>query len=506
MSGRTHHSVFQFTFIMILAATLAGCHSQRDIPTLPKAHDASWMDQTSNDFHGNVVLSTGAKPCAFCHGRDWNGGSSGVSCIACHSQLVGECVKCHGGTDNQTGAPPQGLRGELSDTTLAVGAHTIHLSGSSWAAAISCDACHLVPAFVADSGHYDNRFWTGAPNDSIAKISWHGFADPSGQAVWNRTTRTCTGTYCHGNFVGGLASNAPIWTAKNQAVCGSCHDFGAETTLSPMHPFHLFFLALQCIDCHGNVIDSAMNVIAPALHVNGVADTLTRDTSQCNKCHLPGPDLCFRCHGGLDNGSGAPPKGLRGETLKTQLAVGAHTVHTTGGTMSAGYDCVECHVKPIRVSDPGHLNLDANYKLDSIAEIVWGGIANPGGAVWDRRTAQCAGTYCHGNFTGGNGANNPTWTVPGPVACNSCHDNGANPISLGGRHAQHLGEGLQCYHCHSATVDANNTIVGKSAHVDGVNTVSFWDGQGSYSAGTCSNPGGCHGSASWFGGGGGRER
>ncbi len=477
--------------IAMVVAVISGCSDRRIAPTLPDTHPARWMNQDSPDFHGEVVSLVGAESCAKCHGADWDGGRVGVSCLNCHKLLAGFCTKCHGGVDNQTGAPPVGLRGETSDTAIAVGAHTIHLAGDSLSTGHPCDACHYVPAFTFDPKHIG--FGPGATVDSIAEITWHGIAD-GGNAAWDRTARTCTGTYCHGNFPGGNHANAPVWTASSQAHCGSCHDIGiTPSELLWKHEFHIGYADLACAECHASVVDAGLTIIGRNLHVNGVVDTLTRDSAVCSGCHSPNPAICTHCHGGIDNQTGAPPDGLHGETLANQRAVGAHTVHLATGYISDGVLCGECHVVPTTVASPGH------FDADSIAEITWGALAG-NASQWNRATNTCNNTYCHGNFAGGYPSNAPIWTAPGQAACGSCHNTGTRPGDLGGRHEKHVTEEhFPCQQCHAATVDAQLNIIGKNRHIDGHRDVVFSTGQGSYSNGTCSNLGnGCHETENWY--------
>ncbi len=482
--------------LLIILAMLSGCSDKRAVPTLPGAHPDSWMDKSSPDFHGQVVQSSGSAGCAVCHGQDWLGGKVGVSCADCHQGHTGVCILCHGGVDNNTGAPPLGLRGETADTTIAVGAHTAHLSGSedSISVGIACGSCHYVPVFVADPRHIDRSGGVGhQPVDSVAEITWQGIADGGG-AAWNRSTRSCTGTYCHGNFDGGNRSNAPVWTASSQAHCGSCHDIGiTPAELQWKHAFHVGTAGLACADCHAGVVDTLLTIVGRALHINGEVNFQVRDTARCSPCHSPNPAACVLCHGGIDNQTGAPPRGLHGETAASQLAVGAHTGHLESGYISDGVPCAECHLVPATVASPGH------FDADSIAEITWGTLAGSA-SQWNRGTATCRQTYCHGNFSGGYAGNAPIWTAPGQAACGSCHDDGTNPNDLGGRHEKHVTEEhFGCDQCHAATVDLQLNIIGKSRHIDGRRDVVFLNGQGSYANGTCSNLGeGCHGSESWY--------
>lgn len=416
----------------------------------------------------------------------------GVSCRDCHGPGSSVCRGCHGGLDNDTGAPPLGLRGETSTDQLAVGAHTAHIDTTSLGAPVACDACHVVPLFLFSPTHLDQLRGGGLPLDSIAEVVWHGFAD-GGDATWDRSSRTCAGTYCHGNFSGGTETNAPVWTENNQANCGSCHDVGENPEqLEWEHEYHMDTVGLFCADCHASVVDTLLNVTNAALHVNGQVDTLVRDRSTCNVCHGSGPGACLGCHGGLDNETAAPPYGLRGETSTNQLAVGAHTTHMEGGNLADAFACSDCHKVPSSLIDPSHLG------VDSIAELTWSSLAGPASS-WNRSSAACSGVYCHGNFSGGITANRPVWTSADQAECGSCHDVGTNPGSLSGRHDDHVVErGFDCIECHSTVVSRTLVILGPALHVNGSKNVSFLRG-GTYSNGSCSglNNTACHGSESW---------
>jgi len=255
---------------VLMASSLSqNCSTERDPVTLPSAHPASWMNQESPDFHGHFVSVDGTSSCEHCHGVESRGGSTGVSCMDCHGTGTQACIVCHGGLDNTTGAPPYGLNGETSETSLPVGAHTAHFEGSSLGAAVPCDACHIVPVFVFGPHHLDPARPSGQPLDSIAEITWHGIAD-GGNAAWVRSTRSCSGTYCHGNFTGGNTANKPVWTGTNQAACGSCHDVGSNPErLSGRHEKHVVEEGWDCIECHVTVVSRQLQIVDRGLHVNG---------------------------------------------------------------------------------------------------------------------------------------------------------------------------------------------------------------------------------------------
>ncbi|MBI4720424.1 MAG: CxxxxCH/CxxCH domain-containing protein [Chitinivibrionia bacterium] len=255
---------------LIASASLHNCSTERDPVTLPGAHPDSWMDAESPDFHGRFVSLDGTAACEHCHGIEASGGSSGVSCADCHGAGTDACVECHGGLDNMTGAPPYGLDGETSDTSLAVGAHTVHLEASSLGAPAACGACHIVPTFVFSPNHLDPGRPSGQPLDYIAEITWSGIADGGG-AAWSRSARTCSGTYCHGNFTGGNAANKPVWAGANQAGCGSCHDVGGDPAkLTGRHDKHVREEGFDCIECHASVVSRTMQIVDLGLHADGV--------------------------------------------------------------------------------------------------------------------------------------------------------------------------------------------------------------------------------------------
>jgi len=478
--------------VILVLFLFVGCSENRDTSTISEAHPSAWMNIESADFHGQAVLVSGKTGCTACHGKDLDGGEVNVSCLDCHAKLTDVCIACHGGLDNNTGAPPYGLSGETDHTAPAVGAHTVHLTDSRLVAGYECEICHNVPLFVLGEFHFeDNINGTMQPVDTMAEIVWHGISDGGG-ALWERYSRTCTDTYCHGNFNGGNKTNKPVWTASNQAGCGSCHDVGINPSrLHWKHQYHVKVAELNCEECHASVVNALLSITDLELHVNGTADTLIKDRDVCNSCHGPGGQSCNTCHGGVDNQTGAPPRGLNGEISVDMLAVGAHTVHLEGGLMADAFDCRECHVYPDSLFAEGHLD---DY---SVAEISWGNLAGLE-SNWERSTAACGNTYCHGNFDGGNETNTPVWTESNQAECGSCHDDGNDPGLLGGKHELHVeDEDISCYKCHAATVSDQYEIIGLSVHVDGVNNVEFYR-QGFYEDRSCSGLGnGCHGREHW---------
>jgi predicted CxxxxCH...CXXCH cytochrome family protein len=125
------------------------------------------------------------------------------------------------------------------------------------------------------------------PTVPFGLIALTGGASP----VLNFTNLTCSATYCHGNFTGGVgASNSVSWGASNLA-CNSCHGIPPPTG---RHDKHVNGESIACATCHGTGYGSStITGGALPLHVDGVKtiasgtppgwDPTTRRCS--NSCH-----------------------------------------------------------------------------------------------------------------------------------------------------------------------------------------------------------------------------
>lgn len=478
-------------------------------------HAATWMNQADPGFHA-FSANQGLNQCQGCHLPDLSGGATGFSCVGCHSgptctgTVAGTvcaaawgCTMCHGGTNNQTGAPPKATWGNAADP-IRVGAHTSHVTASAISPAFACSACHVTPADAFAPGHITSA--------TSAEVVFGGIA--IGRNVpaptWSRASATCSSTYCHGaTMVGG---STPDWTKVNQgqADCGTCHGVPPPAP----HPSVDVTLGLaRCSTCHPLTIAPNGVMIRPdqgGAHLNGTLEAMGHDqnwvnpASQefhafaverniqgCTGCHgalLDGGATgiscaschngtravawgCTMCHGGTDNQTGAPPKALwgyagapsRGGGVADPLRVGAHTKHLVP-TVASPIACGTCHVVPSDVLAVGHI--DGNV----MAEVAWSGMALQGGAspAFDRATGKCSSTYCHGNYTGtfAYGVYDwgiddfvtkyytytglkaaPAFTDPS-MSCGSCH---GNPPPGPTWHSQYHGynsDHRQCQLCH----------------------------------------------------------
>ncbi len=397
--------------------------------------------------------------------------NSATDCYRCHGMVVDSkrnftapelhvngnieyqltCSSCHGSSASP--APPTDLSGNTDVTSLGVGAHQAHLTGISASfptgsfRPVLCSDCHTVPTDVNDPNHIND--WT------TAVLTFSGAAVAGNQSPsWNSPSSspaTCTGGWCHGP--GAIGNVSPVWNDPSVTLsCTSCHGFPppfvANTPISTQsHP--KVNNATDCYRCHGTVIDSNLNFVAPQLHVNGTIDyQLT-----CSSCHGD------TSRSGDDLTNAAPPMDLSGHTDVASLGVGAHQAHLTG--ISASFPtasfrpvlCSDCHTVPTDVNDPGHIN-----DWTTAVAPVFSGVAIAGGQSpsWNSQTATCTSGWCHGPGTLGNVS--PVWNDPSvTLSCNSCH--GFPPATP---HPQLA----QCNACHT-NVTAGNAFIDPTKHANG---------------------------------------
>jgi predicted CxxxxCH...CXXCH cytochrome family protein len=374
-------------------------------------HAPGILDPTSPNFHPLVLerLNWSFPLCASCHGSDFSGGVSGVSCLGCHRDGPTACATCHG----------------TGPTSFA---HTIHASprvmfgpiagpvvgGLPGGGGVTCGECHIVPASWDDDGHivHDGVAITTPPQITFGARAGLTIApaDRHGAPSWDGTT--CRNIYCHGDALpiaaGGIATT-PRWDDPvPTATCTACH--------GDPPPSHL---RSDCGSCHPRT----------APHMDGIVQIGTG---------------CDGCHGSPS--SPAPPVDLEGNLFTTAIGVGAHQAHLQGASrISAPVPCATCHLVPASVDSPGH--------IDSLppAEVTQG-------LGWDHNAQTCATSYCHGTAR-------PVWTSSGQVVCGSCH--GIPPASAPHTPAMTL---TTCASCHPGTVDAFGSIIvtdGKSEHING---------------------------------------
>jgi predicted CxxxxCH...CXXCH cytochrome family protein len=413
---------------LVLIALLVGCAEERELPvctTCPTdgVHPPGWLDPSSDSFHGKDLERRGWSfaLCQSCHGEDYAGKATAPSCLGCHPRGPTACDTCHA-------QPP------------ATGAHVAHV-----AQGLTCSECHQVPATWDAPGHIldENRQPIPPPARVVlGPLANRDVTPPrrTAPASWDHDSGQCSNVYCHGGVLGdpAAAHPQPAWTGgAAQGACGACHGTPpANHALS------------ECAICHPN------SGAGTPRHIDGVIDV------------GDGSGTCTGCHG--DAQSPAPPRGLHGELLQSDLAVGAHRAHLVAGRLRGPIACSECHVVPENVTDPGHIDSPLP------AELTFGTLARNDGAVpvWDRSTATCSHVYCHGGGThlGSEPSTGKlaaqTWTAnsASTIYCGACH--GLPPSDT--YHAPTL-KLTDCATCHPNTVGPfGNILVGNGKHINGM--------------------------------------
>lgn len=325
----------RFASVILLVAFVAifiECSEKRE-PVSVSTHPAGWLDETSPNFHGKVILqeSLSLKSCQACHGEDYQGGEVKIACATCHelfphqqgfadslspnfhavfiaTQLswnISECRSCHGADyagenypqkncltchtqpegpeacntchgSSQNFAPPKDLQGNTDTSAPGVGAHQPHLTDTTWTSAFTrdCQLCHRMPQRYGDPMHVLEDDTPGE-----ADISFGDVATDSGKvaARWNRATLTCENIYCHGAFRFSKNESANQWAYADSVITGNnpalvWNSVGTgQADCGSCHdlPPKGHIAATTCNGCHPRVVDANNNIIDRTLHING---------------------------------------------------------------------------------------------------------------------------------------------------------------------------------------------------------------------------------------------
>lgn len=269
-------------FLSMLASFLVyqGCSElDNDTVLAPDidTHPDGWANPSSGNFHGQYIIDNkqwNLNQCKSCHGGDYTGGTSGSSCLGCHTGSGGpqNCRLCHGNSEHSN--PPKALNGDTSVSYVGVGVHMLHRF-PQYSASVSCDECHT------DFNGFDDPLHIGDNPDGIAEVNFGPLARNSiGGGItpdpqWDRNNVTCSSVYCHGTFKDGNLNAVGIWTDPNSVVCGTCH--GNPTTGNPtpqnngqFNPPHFSFMTINsCYVCHESVINPQGVIIDKPKHING---------------------------------------------------------------------------------------------------------------------------------------------------------------------------------------------------------------------------------------------
>ena len=270
---KTRYQILIFV-ALITSLLLTSCSDLRDnlptaTPVTLSIHVQGWADTASSNFHGKSLQESGwnLNECRQCHGPNYSGGTASISCeqSGCHIDGNGNpkspesCNTCHGNflaaaNDTASWAPPKSLSKDTSTSMLSVGAHQRHLASSIMTTGknVECQECHIVPAAVSAAGHLGSSPAQVIFNGPLASLKTNSDSvvpNPS----FNLSTGKCSNTYCHGYFINGNPTNAPVWNIVDgsQKKCGSCHGNPVTGNPKPISGPHQFYAdGNTCQDCH----------------------------------------------------------------------------------------------------------------------------------------------------------------------------------------------------------------------------------------------------------------
>jgi len=253
-------------------------------------HPAGWAAPAVHGVAFNT--QTGPAGCTTCHGAALDGGTSGVSCASCHAATSTDwrtdCTFCHGGLDNATGAPPEGVAGETLVDVLGVGAHSAHVEATGLHAAWDCTMCHGArPDSVFTPGHIDG--------DGQAEVV---FTALNAAAAWNPLVGSCSALYCHGN--GFNTTRTMAWPTDPPTLsCHACHQDATNATglgMSGQHRRHVVNHHVTCNRCHAATVNASNVIVGLDKHVDGHKDVVFSAGGTWNPA---GSGTCssIGCHG-----------------------------------------------------------------------------------------------------------------------------------------------------------------------------------------------------------------
>lgn len=344
-----------------------------------------------------------------------------------------ECVMCHSASN------PQGDLDLQTDPYAAiVNQPSAQYSGKTLVVPNDSGSSFLYLKMTANQGpNGDEMPTTGILDASLTDVvkTW----------INNGASSECGTIDTSDTDTGPTTYHPPGWDDSSE------HGIGAK------------FRTDDCQGCHGSDLSGGSSGVS------------------CDDCHDSGwRNNCTFCHGGTDNNTGAPPEDIDDST--SGLSFDAHTSHVSS-SKHPDYDCVQCHTKPSDVLSDGHLfNADSTK---GVSEVIFkAGLSDVGTYAG---AGSCSNLYCHGDGDGKNGSAKDGNTY----GCTDCHGGMADGgRGLGGKHDDHLEEGVSCEDCHSSTVSSGTTISGPDNHVNGKVDVALPSGM-TYSGGECT--GNCHG-------------
>lgn len=295
--------------VLVAFVSLFGCSKANESSTVLGAsglHPSGWVDPDTGGIHPTSFLINSAA-CSECHGKDFAGGITGVSCFS--SSLNG--ITCH------AGGPSGHPAGWADPDAHGAAAKDIAAGLNGFA---HCQICH------------GQDFAGGiAKKSCLDTTGCHGFGNSAAHSPkpWRST------------FGGRSHSSSD---ASNAAACAVCHGNGANSSRIPAIPAPAG-TAPDCFNntlCHG-VEGHVSGWAAPANHGAAAKARAGGDKGfvTCTKCHG------VKYDGGIAeqsclNDAGCHGAGIFSPHQATPWLSSTGNTHVTTDTSNAG-QCAACH-------------------------------------------------------------------------------------------------------------------------------------------------------------------
>ena len=414
----------------------------------PYGHPAGWSDPAS---HGSAAKAAapGLASCKNCHASDFTGGTSGQSCMTCHSTAPHPPRPWFGNPNTHSN----------TDTSNAATCATCHAGRAN----LSPTGAGRLPAtaIIGTTGCYNNTLCHGVMGHSSDPQPWSAAANHGAKAKLNpgsgngfSTCQQCHGTAfntdrggsncfsCHTTAPHPVAANwREIGTIthtttglNNATVCTGCH---TSATPNLATPYSAWF---------SNAPAGSFKTGSPGCFTASLCHGDVRKTSNCDACH--------------SIATTSPFKSLSGATATSNAKVGVHVKHLSAAALTSNIACSECHSVPTSPAVSGTHRNDIN-------NITFGTLARTDSLTppsYTAATGVCANTYCHGATLSGGTNKAPVWNQTNyNTGCGTCH--GFPPPAPHSTNSD-------CNNCHSNVNATNNGFITASQHINGIVEVS----------------------------------
>jgi predicted CxxxxCH...CXXCH cytochrome family protein len=344
-----------FVGFLTLTASFIGCsdpNAQSPINSDTGSHAANWLPAAHM-----AAATSDLDSCSTCHGADFNGGISGVSCTSCH---LGSSTSVH----PATWVPVYSTHGPYATANGTNACSNQYCHGPSLTgvpnSGPSCTSCHL-----------------GSPT-SVHPADWVPVYSTHGPYVKANSTSACANQYCHGLSLTGVANSGPS--------CTLCHLGG----LTSGHPADW----VPIYSTHGpyataNGTNSCSNQYCHGPSLTGVPNS----GPSCTSCHLGSPTS-------VHPADWVPVYSTHGPYVKANSTSACANQYCHGlsltGVANSGPSCTSCHLGGLTSGHPAD----------------WVPIYSTHGPyVTANGTNSCSNQYCHGTTLTGVPDSGPSCTL-----------------------------------------------------------------------------------------------